>query len=495
MRFANVRRSLTLFSAALAMCFVQSGSLAQDLASAIPASANAAARIDVKGLISSPLGGKEGWQSKLMGGYSTRPLAVPAFADRVAMAALLELPDLNPMWQISVIDVSNKVDLSRVSAEQKGVLDTVAGKTAVTTQFNVMHVAMSDKRIGTLWPAQRQLAAHLLAKDGIARGGTEYLAAALKTDPANQVVAALDLHEAFSGASVRKAMAMGGLASLDKVEEIAKVSDALAGVRGVTAKVKVDNAIHLDLAADFAGPVPLPPAAVKPFCMELLADAGLPADLFQGLNYEVSGNQIVASGEVTAPAIAAIIGLLVPDATHSSLATAVTPSAATGVPPAPENPQAAASQEYYRTIAAILDKLTSSTSMSATATQLRGHARQIQQLPVLNVDPDILAWSANVVELLNQAAAILAVGQQNAQNAAMGIASPTAEATYTETGYGGQDTAAGRAAFRNAQQQRRQAAQTERVRAASDAFKLLTDSSRERAELRAKMTQKYGVEF
>ena len=52
-----------------------------------------------------------------------------------------------------------------------------------------------------------------------------------------------------------------------------------------------------------------------------------------------------------------------------------------------------------------------------------------------------------------------------------------------------------RAAYRNAQQQRRQAAQEQRVAAAGRAIGFFNEIAPMRGKLRAEMTQKYGVEF
>lgn len=488
-------KSASALLAVVALAFHAGIAAAAEMTDQIPSAANAGAIVDVKGLLASPLGQKEAWQGKLVGGYAERPLAVPAYAERFGLAATLEFPELSPMWQVGLIQLSTKPDLSRVAREQKGVLDTIDGKPAVTTQFNVLHVAVSDQTIATMWPAQRQLAARLLNKEGVARGPSAYLAGALKLD-SNHAVMALDLNEAFSGASIRKAMAMGGLSSLDQVEDIKKVSDALAAAKGVTVHVKVDQAVNLHMIADFAGPVPIPAANLKAFCLEMLGDAGLPTEPFSNLNYEMKGNQIVASGAVPTNAVQALLGLLVPDVSHASLAAAVTPSAAapTPAPNAPSDPAAAASQQYFKAITAILDQI-SATPKAITASSVRGHARRIQQLPVLNVDPELVAWGVDVIDRLNQCANIISVGQQNAANAAQTIASPTSEATYSDTGVSSSDTAASRAAFRNAQQQRRQAAQAERTRAAEQAFQVIADSSKERNTIRAKMTSKYGVEF
>lgn len=498
--FCTVRRVATA-AALVAACGLPAAFGADDVTGAIPSASNAVATVDVAGLLSSPLGQKEGWQGKLMGNYADRPLALPAYAKRLTLAAQLELPNLTPMWQLSAIDTTTKVDLAKVAATQQGIWDKVAGKTAVTTRYDVMHVELTPERVATLWPAQRQLAARLLQKGEVDRGLSDYLASGLKADSDHQVHMVLDLENAFSGASIRKSMAMGGLASLDAVEDLKKVSDGLATVRGVTLNAKVDSGVQVHAVADFAGPVPISNDMAKAFCLDVLASAGLPADQFANLDYKVSGNQIVATGPVTPAAVATMLGVMVPDASHSVVETGIASS--TGAAPADAtdagatsaNPAAAASQKYYRTVSTILDQLSAGQSMAANATTLRGTARKIQQLPVLNVDQDLLAWGASVVDRLNQSAMVLSAGQMNAQNAAMTIESPTAEAAYTESGYGGGDTAASRANFRNAQQQRRQAAQAERARAAEQAYQVITEASKDRADIRAKMTQKYGVEF
>jgi hypothetical protein len=184
---------------------------------------------------------------------------------------------------------------------------------------------------------------------------------------------------------------------------------------------------------------------------------------------------------------------------NASLAPAVAGAATDGAAVAagrtPANPQAVASREHFRAVAGTLDKLAANQTMSGSATQLRGSARRIQQLPVLNVDEEILAWSIGIVDKLNRCAMLLTTGQQQAQNAAQGIESPTAQAWYSDDeGHTG-DTAASRAAFRNAQRQRREASQAERTRATAEVFNVISEASSERNALRAKMTQKYGVEF
>ena len=81
-------------------------------------------------------------------------------------------------------------------------------------------------------------------------------------------------------------------------------------------------------------------------------------------------------------------------------------------------------------------------------------ARQFEQLPVLNVDPALLEWGHSVTQAYTRAAQELALGQQKAKIASEGIATPTGGTVAVPSG-GGVETADTRAAYKNAQQQRR----------------------------------------
>ena len=114
---------------------------------------------------------------------------------------------------------------------------------------------------------------------------------------------------------------------------------------------------------------------------------------------------------------------------------------------------------------------------------------------MLNVDPELLAWGASVGDMFSQCAMIMSTGQSAAQNAASAIESPVGEASYSESGASFSDTAESRSNFRNAQQERRTAAQTERAKATEQVFAVISNASKDRAAVRVKMTEKYGVEF
>jgi hypothetical protein len=99
-----------------------------------------------------------------------------------------------------------------------------------------------------------------------------------------------------------------------------------------------------------------------------------------------------------------------------------------------------------------------------------------------------------VTQGYNRAGQELALGQQQAKMAAGRIESPTGYTTEAPNG-GGVETADTRAAYQNAQQQRRTAATAEKNAAAQRALDILNQLVDTRGKVRADMTQRYGIEF
>jgi hypothetical protein len=252
----------------------------------------------------------------------------------------------------------------------------------------------------------------------------------------------------------------------------------------------------------------------KPFVIDVLTAVGLADPIIEGWDFKASGKSIVGSGKSDHQAIQRLVALLSPgDITGEAAAPQARgqqqpPTAPPNAPPASENPPAgealspaSASQAYYRAIARTLDQMSAKTSPTQSAGWLHAQSKMIQQLPILGVDPVLIEWGGTISGAFDRAAQTLAVGQQQAQIAAAGVASPTGIATaggdgnYATQGGSMTDTAESRAAFRNAQQQRRQAAQQQRAAAGDQALGILQEAMATRAQVRTLMTQKYNVEF
>src|SRR5262249_11407067 len=117
----------------------------------------------------------------------------------------------------------------------------------------------------------------------------------------------------------------------------------------------------------------------------------------------------------------------------------------TPTPANPADPQAAiiaASQKYYKAIAASLDALGPPASAGDGAAWLRRTSKRIETLPAANVDPELLTWGTGVsAELLCLAQQMATAQTQISARAAGAYATNTPNSTssggYYDDGWDG----------------------------------------------------------
>jgi hypothetical protein len=465
----------------------------------LPQESNAAMAVDVQGLLNSPLGIEQKWQSKLISNYAERPLAVPANARHVVVGSVVSAGTLNPIFEVALIDLGVPANLEKIARAQNGWVEDLAGRPAARTDNDVYYVQINDAVVAAISPAQRQLASRLVEAPRQAGGLNDFLSGAIGQFGDNEVVIALDLTNAFSAPQVARAIAFGGLPSLDNYDgDLARLGPALASIRGVKIAMNVEKDITATATVDFANAPSVPQASLKPFCLDVLREAGLHHPQLDEWSFKQDGSRIVATGPMDVTLFANVLSVFSPSTGAESVGPAATADANAGATPPPTEAAkspAEASPSYYRAVAAMLDSAHKTASPTQSASWLTAQARRIQQLPTLNVDPELLAWGNDVSEAFTKAAAVLSTGQTKAMSAAQSIGSPTASASYSQSGYSSADSAESRAAFRNAQMQRRAAAQSAKAEASQQAVAVISDVIGTRGEIRAKMTQKYQVEF
>lgn len=473
------------------------------LATRLPRGANTVLTVDVTKFLQSPLGKKEELQSKMISGYADRPLAVPATARRLAIGAAVHPTGMDSIWQAAVIDVSTAPRLEPMLRAQGGYLDKIEGKNAAWTSRDIFYIELDDHTLGVVQPGQRQFVRRWLAGKGDT-GLSPYLSTAITAAGDADAVFAVDLDDVIGLGALKYAFGMGQLPSLEKVQSGQdKLMQALAAVKGMTITMRVTDRINAEWIIDFEQNVSALGSQAKEFVIDVLTAA----DLYEGgvdqWDFKAEGNRIVGKGTMGLDDLNRLIALLSPADVGATDAAGAAPSLAKGTAeprptpqPEPANPAALASQKYYRAVAKILDSIGPKPSPKQSASWLVAQSRMIQQLPVLHVDPALVQWGNQVSTTFTRAAQELGLGQQKSMVASQGIATPVSTVAYTESGEGGStDTPESRAAFKNAQQQRRQVAQAERGVAAERAFNIVNEILGTRGQIRTEMVQKYGIEF
>jgi hypothetical protein len=461
----------------------------------LPDGANAVLTIDVEKLIASPWGKQNKLQSKLTSGYADRPLPVPANAKRVAVGALVNPVGMDAVWQAAVIELPGAPRLEPMLRAQGGYLDEIGGKQAAWTPNDVFFLALDGHTLGVARPGQRQLVHRWVAGQTERGGASAYVTMALARASDDAVaVFAIDLNDAIGRMAINYALDMGQLPSLEKIEKDQdKLLTALASVRGATISVSASDKLDATCAIDFEQDVSALGAQAEALMKDVLSLAGAYEPDMEKWEFKIAGKRIVGRREINEQGLSRVLAILAPPHV-SDEAVAAEASSNESTAPSSATAAAQASQQYYRAVSKKLDLIEPKFTPTATAGSLQAHSRAIQQLPMLNVDPALLEWGNSVSDAFSRAAQELALGQQKAKIASQNVASPTAYTTDSPKG-GGNSTAETRAAYRNAQQQRRAVGQTERGAAAEKAFGILNQVLPSRGKVRADMTQKYGVEF
>ncbi len=460
-----------------------------------PKTANALTLIDVDGLLQTDLAKNEAWGDKSDPRHAARPVDLPTVAKRVAIAAQLNTDDdLARIWELAVMDLRKPIPLQTIALREGGYIDDLSGIPAVWTPSDTYFVAMGSNLLGAMYPASRQFASRWARQS---QGNqlvelNDYLSlAAARLQPGTQIVMALDLKDVVQPHNIREALSGMELLA-GKEAEINTLSDAMLGLQGITLTVQVTDKAQGTIRIDFANDVTPFGNLAKPLFLEALQkfDAVLP-DL-DDWDAELLGQTVVLSGELSMSGLRRLGSLLEPPSTKFSELE--------GAEPAPQESDsfALASQQYFRGVHALIDDLrkTLADTRDNHALWMERYGRKIDALPILNVDPELLAWGASVAETFRS----MSVTERSA-NVRSGIRKSSVTTSGGYGGYGGYGYGqggwyggGGNDATASAKQ-RSQITRSEQGTARIQRFGSWKEVEDSAASIRIAMTQKYHVEF
>ncbi len=470
----------------------------------IPHDANAVVLIDAEGMLNSPLGVREGWKARMADAYARKPVIIPPDASRVVMAAWIDLADMETIWEVSVMDLTRAPSLELMAKAEGGYVDKLGQAPAVWSPINAYFVQLDTLVLGAACPANRQFAARWAA--GRQTGAlSAYLANAAGTVGAGtHIVMAMDLQDVTCEAKVRRRLAAETFASLEgRNLDLDAISQLFGGIRGVTLRVTIGEEAVGKGVVDFDRDTAILAGIEKPLLLELLAQAGALVEDFDTWQVSGRGKQVVFEGKLSTQGLRRLLSVVEPPAPSE-----VAPSAGGKTGSDAKDSKAAASQKYFRAVREIIQALDKkaaggrSGSLSEIATWLRRDAGAISRLPILNVDPDLVRFAAEVSARLNDASRIMTEGTLQTHARTSGIRSTHVDTYSGSGGYYSSDnsdrlnnSAQRRAALAQADAQRRQAMKEERARAVSQAGEVFKGIKAEAEKIRIEMTNRYQVEF
>ncbi len=492
----------------------------------IPDSVNTVILLNAEKIFNSEIALREGWKTnfeKAIAGGLTR---LPADTQQYVMASQTDFEFMHPVWQLGLISTSGKHDMVYIAKKQKGTLDTIVGLPAVLLPSTNYLVQLGPTTYGTMIPASRQAVARWIQSTADDTPEfSPYITEAIgfSDESGTEIILAMDLTNVLDLTTVRKLVKESKMLSSAGVDGEA-VSKVLTSLRGITLGITFGETSFGSIKVDFGEDAGVLKGLGKKLLLEALAKQGAMIDDFAKWDGKVDGKQLRLSGRFSSTGMRQVFSLMDPPT-----ASAIPTESKDGQGAGAQDSKVVATQKYFVAVNQYIRDIRNKEPqrIAQYGIWFDKYARKIDQLPLLNVDEDMLNYGAYVAQQFrNAGAAIKGIGvrsrvrqvEGNNSIASSGYSASGGGYNYEGTYYGGwgvrgsytrgnraygygpatagaQVAVAQQAGLRAQQRMGTQVRVQEKAKGTSAARAIMNDIDGATAKVRRDMTQKYNVEF
>jgi hypothetical protein len=356
-----------------------------DLIRRVPAQANAVLLVDVDAVHRSPMGAKNGWAKNHERDSLTGVDSLPETVERLVIGGQISPTTLDAAWKVGIAATRKAMTPAQLASAEGGTTDDLAGRQVVISPRNTYFAVLAPQTIGAMHPANRQEFARWLRTTG---GSLSPYLKEATASPNAPVVMAIDMTDVFDPPGLRGKLATskaiaGHEAQLDTIVR------AIAGIKGIRLAVQVAPTLQGELRLDGDSVSALTPVAKALVLMALEASGDTVEDL-EAWTVKSSGASIVLSGALTERGLRQLVSPLLSPA----VATSGNAMSSSG----PAKPSAEASQKYFRSVSKLLNELQKQkqSTYNNLSRAYQNYAQQIDELPLLGVDPDLQTYGSQV---------------------------------------------------------------------------------------------------
>ena len=461
-----------------------------DMLSRIPGNANALVMINADKIRNSPFARREVQPSV------NRHMVLPSEVDRVVLAAKLDTGSLTPVWEVAVVSTTNEPSLSKIARTRGGKPESLGQTRSVWLPTNSYLVTLGPRLLGIQFPADRQHAAKWAEGARNRQGMTlsKYLQGASKYPEAvgTEIILALDLQYVVGASAVRENLNNSKVLAGKQVD-LDRLSELLASIQGVTLGIRVVDRVVGKLRIDFGQDAGIMADFAKPLILEKLADLGATIDDFETWTGDVKGNTVYLGGTLSVDGLRRVLSVVDPPPTPVEESEPRQQVRS----PSDLDRKANPSQHHFNSVQTLLDDVRKSSKTGSFSTGQFGlwydrYAKKIDQLPILDVDGDLLDYGADMANTLRGLSGeYRGVGTQAARYSNNSPGGLRYGYTYGRYGYGNR-YAVTRATGPSASSVAKRVGRANAAQTRSTEFQLMDE---ETAKMRRLMTERYGIEF
>ncbi len=456
-----------------------------------PESANTLIMIDVERMLLSPIAMREKWRDK---GNSEegRLIHFPPNAVRYMLASKVDfVGNFDNLWDVALIETPESVSLPYLARAEGGYLDKLEDQEIAFSPRNAFFVSLKPTILGVSFPANRQDLGRWLRslKRNEKPQISEYLQNAVTlAHGKDHMVIAMDMGDLLTARVVRERL-RGATSLAGKQVDLDTLTKVFTSMKGVTLTVEATGRLNGKIRVDL-GESPTPVKGVaRVLILEALERNGMLLEEMKDWRFVSEAKAVTLEGRLTTKGLRTLTDLIpFPVATVDLKgAQSKEPSPTPANSASTQDSKVAASKQYFQHISLRLQDLRTEVK-GAQKTKfaqkmLNDAALEIDRLPVLNVDEELLAYGAGVSASLRDMRNL----SKNAQlDYAYRYASIQGNAGYGYGGFYGGGSVVGATTSTHRQ---------ETAVLQSNELAVLTMLQEKTAEIRKKMTAKYQVEF
>lgn len=477
-----------------------------ELTQRIPNDANTIVMVDVEKLMDSRLAKKEGWATAHSEAFQAGLLAIPPASTQFVAAAKTDFTTMDHQWSMALMNITNTPSFPEVATKYSGSVDTVEGKELVLLPGDLFAMKFSDNLLVAGSPAVRQDVARYIKKVYGNRTGnlSEYLEEAEEfAEKSSQIVMAIDLAGTVSHSEVEAGMEKFMVTHNFDVDQ-EKAVEILASIRGVSLGITVDEKRVGAVKVDFDKSVGPIKDIAKPLLLAALANHGASIDEFYDWKVTTSDKSVQLTGVLEKSGMQRILSLLdSPPALRYA-------EQDTSSPESKKRLQLEATKMYFKSVGSLLDDLQADKKRRKNMAQLsvwfRKYADRIDDLPMLNVDPEMLDYGLYVSTTLRGGANTVTEAGQRKMTRQQEVPEQYDVNTWsrpvgvTSNWYGGSQMYSWNGWSAKSNQRRKMNMQAkirmqENFSGGYSATQTLQEVSEATARIRRYMTEKYSAEF
>lgn len=433
---------------------------------------------------------------------------LPGNVSRVRIAAELDLESFQPEWEIGYAAVEKMATAENLAQREGGYVDMLQGRPIVWTPNEMYLVPLADNIVSIVRPADRKFVGQWLKKDRSNVVSSYLQKASGRIDERQAVTIAVDLEDVLSTGvltdRLKRAKTLQG-------KNLSAIANSIASMQGITISVAKD-ALEATVLIDFQDPPTELLTVAKPFFGEALSARGIQLDQFADwtLSSTNDGKVLQLTGPIGAEALDDLLGMFTVHRTSGSVAKADKPIDVASSPSgnAATSPSVVAdnTREYFKKVVNTVHRVRdySANNTGERAQWNSNMANRIDEMPTLDVDPQMVMFGAEVAKSLrsnSMSMTLTNISQGAAAVAAdagtAGFSTATAVGTmagmgYGYGGYGNYGSYGGNFVDPNSPVKYYQLGQAQ----GNTSFKeLMARLEQSIADMRRTMTEKYKIQF